>query len=209
VKTFDKLIPDYPSVSRELVEFRTLLSSKEDLGERSDILGFFKERRQLCSFIASAHGVEPDRIAYEYDLFGDFRVDLVVGKEKSQRYFFIEFEDAKPDSLFKKSDRSTTIWGTRVSGAFYQIVDWFWKLNNQAHSPEFEMRFGSRSPEVTGVIIVGRNTSVSEVDRTRLKWLTGNLMLKSSNIFIYTFDDLLALLEEKLKSFEEFAKSIE
>ena len=124
-----------------------------------------------------------------------------------ERYFFVEFEDAKPGSLFRQSNRSNTVWGTSVSAAFYQIVDWFWKLYDQSHTSDFENIFGTRAPNVTGVIIDGRNSYVSDVDRQRLKWLTGNVTVKSSNVFIYTYDDLLTLLNHRFKWFEEITNS--
>ena len=198
MKAFSPLHPDHSAITKELLEFRDFLSSKQDLDERNDIIPFFKERAQICFMIAAAHGVRADCIAYEYDLFGDFVVDMVVGSKAEERYFFVEFEDAKPGSLFRQSNRSNTVWGTSVSAAFYQIVDWFWKLHDQSHTSDFENRFGTRAPNVTGVILAGRNSYVSDVDRQRLK---------SSNVFIYTFDDLLTLLNYRFKWFEEITNS--
>ena len=54
------------------------------------ILGLFYYRH--------AKIIRPDRIAFEYDIFGDFKSDLVVGYSVTHSYCFIEFEDATANS---------------------------------------------------------------------------------------------------------------
>ena len=205
MKNLEPFTHDFSAIKKELAEFRTFLTSKKDLDERDEVLPHFQARKQLCALIAVAHSLKPDRIAFEFPLAGDFLVDLVIG-EWGKQYLFVEFEDAKPNSLFKQSSRSNSSWGTRVSSAFYQIIDWLWKLDDMSHTIDFETRFGSRQPIITGLIIVGRNSSLSQIDRTRLEWMTGKVVIDSSKIFIYTFDDLLLLLEDKLELFEEVKK---
>lgn len=48
------------------------------------------------------------RIAYEFDVFGDFACDLAVGEQASGSYCFIEFEDAQQNSIFEKSGKKAT-----------------------------------------------------------------------------------------------------
>jgi len=71
-----------PRICRsQLAEFQQLLQSKQSLSERDDILPFFRQRLHLSAFVASYHPQinRFDRVAFEYDLFGDFTADLVVG----------------------------------------------------------------------------------------------------------------------------------
>lgn len=48
------------------------------------------------------NGSPADKIAYEFDLWGKFKCDLVLGCSTIKSYVFIEFEDAKEESIFKK-----------------------------------------------------------------------------------------------------------
>ncbi len=120
----------------------------------------FQQWSQLCAMIAIAHGVFPDSIALQYDVFGTFTTDIVIANKRGKKYFFIELEGAKPGSLFRKTERATTIWGSGISAAFYQMVDWFWKLDDESMTEDFRERFGGRSAEISGIIIVGRNADV-------------------------------------------------
>ena len=65
----------------ELQCFEALLASKPELKEREDILPFFKKNLNLTALLGTyIHDIaNPDRLASEYDLFGDFVCDLVVG----------------------------------------------------------------------------------------------------------------------------------
>ena len=40
--------------------------------------------------------------AYEFDIFGDHVADLAIGAKTNHRYCFIEFEDARESSIFKR-----------------------------------------------------------------------------------------------------------
>lgn len=70
-----------PAVCRtEIDEFKTMLSVRSDLGERSAILPFFRKRTHLSTYIGTyvPDILSFDRIAYEYVLWGDFFADLVI-----------------------------------------------------------------------------------------------------------------------------------
>lgn len=202
MKVLEPLSHDFVASKRELQELKVLLQSKQDLDENADILPFFRDHKQLCALLAVAHSMKPDRIAFEFPIVGDFVTDLVIG-EWAKEYLLIEFEDAKPASLFKQGGRATSSWAPRVSSAFFQIIDWLWKLDDQTNTSDFQHRFGSRQPEIKAIILIGRNASLSDIDRSRLEWMTGKVVIDSSKVFIYTFDDLLALLEDKLQLFEQ------
>jgi hypothetical protein len=205
-KQFSSIALNSSVIAKEIEDFRVFLNTNEDLDEKKHVLPFFQSHSQLCAMIAIANNIfSPDSIDFEHDLFGDFIVDLIVGSRKDGRYCFIEFEDAKPASLFKETNRSTTMWGSRFNAAFFQIVDWFWKMDNQSVTTDFELRFGDRMPIITPIIIAGRSLSVDEKDRHRIRWMTRNVLIKSSKVFIYTFDDLLVFLDESFKGLKKFA----
>jgi hypothetical protein len=102
MKKFQTIEFDKLTYERELNDFNQLLTQNKSLHERKEILPFFRERTVLSSLIGSfiTDLMNIDKIAYEYDLFGDFQCDLVVGDSRRDVYCFIEFEDALPNSVF-------------------------------------------------------------------------------------------------------------
>ena len=68
---------------QQLGEFEDLLSSKEEIQE-SELLLFFGNNLHLAAFIGTyvSDLVNPDRIATEYDIFGDFVCDLAIRRFK-------------------------------------------------------------------------------------------------------------------------------
>ncbi|NER39174.1 MAG: DUF4263 domain-containing protein [Oscillatoria sp. SIO1A7] len=167
-----------PRICRDQIfELQRLLQSRRFLSERDDILPFFRERQHLSAFVSSFHPriIRYDRIAFEFDIFGDFKSDLVVGDSVTQSYCFVEFEEAAATSLFaSKSDRSTPEWSPRFERGFSQIVDWFCKLDELEKTDSFEDRFGSRSIDYMGLLVIGRSESLEPRERRRLRWRREN-----------------------------------
>ena len=119
-------MPDYELCRSQFVEFKTLLDSKTDLAEATDVLPFFKERRQLAVLLGAFNPriSWADRIAHEFDVFGNFACDLAVGEWATGSYCFIEFEDAQQNSVFEKQGKKATReWSRRFDHGFSQIVD--------------------------------------------------------------------------------------
>jgi hypothetical protein len=146
MKHLDTLTFDAKQCQQELGELQTLLATHAELKEEQQIVPFFRDRRNLAAFLGSLYPeiIRTDRIAFEYDLFGDFSCDLVVGDAGSGAYGFIEFEDAAPNSIFvRRGAKSTPEWSSRFEHGYSQIIDWFYKLDDMARTGEFEARFGS------------------------------------------------------------------
>lgn len=113
MKNFAKIDFDLIKCRNQLVEFQELLQSKRGLSERDDILPFFRERQELSALVGGLHPklYRYERIAFEYDIFGDFVADLVVGDAVTKAYCFVEFESAVANSVFvSKSGKSTPEW---------------------------------------------------------------------------------------------------
>jgi len=62
------------------------------------------------------------------------------------------------------------MWALRVEQGVSQIMDWMWLLTDQEHSLAFEELCGPRPIELTLLLIDGRDSGVSTVDRCRLAW---------------------------------------
>lgn len=210
MKRFDEHVFQIGACRQQLDELKTLLDSGDSLGENDRILPFFRARRDLCALIGSYHGriVRFDRIAFEYDVFGDFVADLVIGDSENGAFNFIEFEDATPNSLFVKRGRKTTReWSSRLEHGFGQIIDWFYKLDDRRKSDDFADRFGMRSIDVSGTLIVGRDQHIDTGERFRLEWRRQHVIVNSKHIKCITYDELLSDLRNRIDIFADAAQS--
>jgi hypothetical protein len=197
MKHFDPLVYDQTTYERELAEFEHLLNNSTTLHEQADILPFFRDRKQLSARIASVvlSVNQVDRIAFEYDLFGDYVCDLVIGSTNTQEYCFVEFENASIDSIFtKKKGRYESYYSCRFEQGYSQIADWFYQLNDVSES-QITKRFNTAKINYYGVLIIGRSTFLSETEKKRLTWQRRHFVVNSQHILIYTFDQLLLFLK--------------
>lgn len=187
----------------ELEEFEKLLE-QEKLLESHDILPFFKRNLHLSAFVASyvAEIVRFDRIKHEFTFFGDFRADLVVGDSVNKTYCFIEFEDATQNSIFVNKGRSTSDWSPRFEHGFSQIVDWFWKLDDFKNTAQFRAIFDSDSINLYGMLIIGRDSFLSPIDKNRLRWRLNKVLIDSQKIICITFDQLARDLKDRLSLYQ-------
>lgn len=201
MKEFDGVDLDPERCGEELAEPGRLLAANHDLSERMDILPFFLEHRQLSAFPASYH---PDirrrerLIGCEYKLFGDFGADVVIGDGTRGAFCLVEFENATPASVFRRSRRALPEWSARFQAGFSQIVDWFWKLSELQHTPDFAREFGPAGNFV-GVLVVGRSADLSPREMARLHWFRHNVLVNSKRIYCCTFDELYSDLLERLE----------
>jgi hypothetical protein len=184
----------------ELAEFEKLLDRTE-LGEDADILPFFKARLHLSAFVASyvPQISRFDELKHEFNLFGDFRSDLVVGDSINNSYCFIEFEDATRDSIFYKAGRSTLEWSPRFEHGFSQLVDRFWKLDDLKNTSQFGSIFGHENIEYYGMLVIGRDAFLSNLEKMRLKWRLNRVLVDSRKIVCITFDQLARDIKDRLR----------
>lgn len=197
MKHFDPLVFDPKAYERELADFEQLLNNSTTLHEQADILPFFRDRRHLCSRITNVvlGFNQSDRIAYEYDLFGDFVCDLVVGNAQTNDYCFIEFENASIDSIFtKKKGRYESYYSCRFEQGYSQVADWFYQLNDVSES-QIVKRFNTPRINYHGILIIGRSSFLSETEKKRLTWRRRHFVVCSQHVLIYTFDQLLLFLK--------------
>ena len=198
---------DPTACASDLDAFARLLASKPKLAEKADILPFFREHPHLAAFLGTyaytANTV--DRLAVEVGLFGQFVVDIVAGNQARKSYCLIECEDGFADSIFRNRGRHTTTWAPRFEQGLSQIVDWMWLLADQEHSLAFEELFGPRPIELTLLLIIGRDSCVSAADRRRLEWRSRHMPVHGHQIYVYTYDNLLRDLRERLEDFQTYA----
>ncbi|BCL39104.1 Shedu immune nuclease family protein [Nostoc sp. MS1] len=194
MKGLDTFTIDIKQCQYELEEFENLLKSKRELKENQDILPFFKQRLHLSAFIGFyvPQIVRFNKIKHEFTFFGDFRADLVVGDDINNAYCFVEFEDATEDSIFIKNQlrRSTSEWSPRFEHGFSQIIDWFWKFDDNKTSSLSRSVFGSENIEIYGILVIGRDAFISDIDKARLEWRLNKVLVDSHKVICITFDQL-------------------
>ncbi len=181
--------------------------AKSEVSERDDILPFFRERPHLAAFLGTyAPTINTvDQVGVEVRLFGQFVTDVVAGHREKKAYCMVEFEDGLSSSIFVRRGRHTSDWATRFEHGVSQIIDWLWLLDDQEHTLAFEEMFGARPIHLTLLLIIGRDSGVSDADRRRLDWRSQHVAINSHRIYLYTFDELLRDLRERVKGFQAWA----
>lgn len=184
-------------------EFDLLLKSKPTLSEQKDVLPFFKRRKDLslliCNYFPNIKF--HDRYAHEFQIYGDFVADLVVGDSASKHYLLVEFEDGNPNSVFRrKGAKATPDWSPRFEGAYSQLVDWLWKLEDMRSTAHFQSAFGSRRATFQGLIVIGKNMALTDQEIDRLKWRTTRTRVDSNTIECVSFEELASDLNHWLTS---------
>ncbi len=190
---FQPHVFDWAACRQQVQELKALLESSADLGE-AVFQDFFEPRLHLQALIGRYNSMLdlPDRRAWQYPIFGDFRCDFAIGDWTRKAYTFVEFEDARPNSLFvKQGKKATRAWSSRFDGGYSQIIDWFYKLQVMTDTPDMEARFGKRSIRYTGVLIIGRDQHLQAGERLRLDWRQDHVVVNSKHVLCVTYDQLL------------------
>jgi hypothetical protein len=204
MKQLEPITIDLARCRDELAAFKILLDRHDSgiLREREHVLPFFRENRNLAASIGYLRSDCPlvDRIAYEFDIFGDHAADLVVGDSTRQVYGFVEFEDAVPDSIFRReAKKSTLAWASRYERGCSQIIDWFWRLDDLAKTDTLRHRFeGAEAIRYYGLLVIGRTGHLEPLERARFAWRRDRVVVDSRHIYCLTFDELYNDLRDKL-----------
>jgi hypothetical protein len=200
---------DLPACREQAQELRALLDGSADLGEAA-FRDFFEPRLHLRALVGLYNPslAWPDRLAWEYPIFGDFRCDFAVGDSVRNAYTFVEYEDARPNSLFvKQGAKVTRAWSARFDGGYSQIIDWFYKLQVMTDTPDMEARFGKRSIRYTGVLVIGRDQHLDAGERLRLEWRQEHVVGNSKHVICVTYDRLLEDLLFRLEKYTAAEKN--
>jgi hypothetical protein len=124
---FDSFALKRERAIRELRQFKRLLDAHSHTPprEREHILPFFASHRHAAALIGTYNfdASAPDRIAFEFDIFGDYKADLGIGNSQNHEYCFVEFEDATETSIIQKSTKAMPDWSRRFEHGFSQIID--------------------------------------------------------------------------------------
>ena len=203
---FESFSFDRKRAERELSQFKRLLDthSHTPLRERDQILPFFRNHRHAAALIGTfnLNGPAMDRLAFEFDIFGDHKADLVIGDSQNHEYCFVEFEDATETSVFKKTPRATPRWSARFEQGFSQIIDWILWLDNQRGTTAYTSRFGVPSIQFVALLVIGRDRFLEPAPlRERLAWRSEQVVVASRKVNCLTYDRFYRQLATRLKVF--------
>jgi len=194
---------------QELQAFDALLKSKPDLSEVKDIQPFFKKSKHLTAYLGTfaLNIAVATEICFEYEFFGDFKADILLGSKREKEFCVVEFEDGKQDTIFKRQKkRKNPEWSARFEHAFSQITDWFYNLEDFKNTQGFSATFGPGYTSFTGLLVMGRSASLDEIKKSRLKWRTDAVSIGKHKVSCITFDELHAGLERKFNLYSAGSK---
>jgi hypothetical protein len=103
----ETIVFDPAKFQQELQAFGELLKSKPDLSERKDIQPFFKKSKHLTAYLGTfaPNIAVATEICFEYEFFGDFKADILLGSKLEKEFCVVEFEDGKQNTIFKKQKK--------------------------------------------------------------------------------------------------------
>ncbi len=194
MKQLEPITFDFGLCRQQVTELQTLLAGQDELSERKDVLPFFQDRHQMAILFGMFNPriAWADRVADEFDIFGDFVCDLVVGEWAKGAYCFVEFEDATSNSIFtQQGKKATREWGQRFDHGCSQVIDWIHKLDDRTPSADMLSRFGRYEINFEAVLVVGRDKHINPGEMQRLAWRADNVVVGSKKIICMTFDNLL------------------
>lgn len=193
---------------KELNQFESLLR-KPNLSETKDVLRFFKKKKHLTAYMGTfAPDIGPaTELCYEFDFFGDFHADVLLGNLQATEFCVVEFEDGRDDSIFKKQPkRKHPEWSPRFEHAFSQLADWFYNPDDYKKTDGFKATFGHGHVRFIGLIVIGRDRALYETKRARLSWRTDKVLIDTHKVNCITFDQLHAVLRRRFQLYKEASK---
>ena len=211
MKDFLDMQLDYSKAKTELGELKALISSSDNLGEASDLQPFFNTRQNLMGLIGWLIPSLGDakKYALQFDLFGDFRTDIAIGNPDRTMFCLIELEDMNRESIFLKNSgsRHQSVWSNRFLSGISQVIDWEWKMEDMMKDDEMEIKFGNLRVNYHNLLILGHSKFLSAAEKLRLKWLTHKTFYKSHRFTVYTYDQLVSDIEEKITNIEKYGRN--
>jgi hypothetical protein len=201
MKKLEPIAFDYPLCRKQVEDFQAWLAAYDELSERDEVLPYFRARPQLAVLFGMFNPriAWANRIAWEFDIFGDFACDLVVGEWERGEYCFVEFEDARSDSIFEKQGKKATReWGRRFDHGYSQIIDWAHKLDGRTPSADVLARFGRYEVNYETAFVIGRDRHLDDGEKQRLAWRSDKVAVNNKKVTCVTFDGLLSLFAVRL-----------
>lgn len=191
----------------DLVEYKALLDSADELDETT-LGNFFISHPNLILLIGKmGFNFTPRLYQNEFNFFNEFYADFAVANQNKSQFIFVEFEDAKSDSIFKEIRNSRTVrheWSEKFEHGYSQIINWFYRLDDYSKTDKIEDHFGVKTFNYSGILVIGRKKFIQHPGlKRRIEWRNSKVDVNKKVITCYTFDDLYEELKEKLEILNE------
>jgi hypothetical protein len=200
---YDKLL-----IKHAISEFRILLNTHNELGEKEHLQPFFKKHPILIFLLAGLGRVSRssvDEYEFEFDLWQDLVCDIGIGDSAANKYCLIELEGAQKNSIFKNKPKNYPKYSDRLECGYSQIIDWFFKIDEMKSISSIKRRFSGDYPRVNAVLIIGRaHFLTTDSERNRFNWRRDNTLIGAKSVNCLTYDELLTYFESKTKEIEEY-----
>ncbi len=87
------------------------------------------------------------------------------------------------------------------------LVQTVYKLDDRSKSDDCETRFGKRSIQFSGTLIIGRDQHIDLGERLRLEWRRSRVVIDSKQVNCITYDELLNELQDRLDCYLRAAQA--
>lgn len=149
----------------------------------------------------------PTAYQHEFSVIGEFRADFAISNTGKSKFLFIEFEDAKKDSIFKPKTKGKTVisydWSHKFEHGFSQIIDWHYRMDDLKRTSKFEEHFGLDNIDYDGILVIGRDSFLKDIGGSkRLNWRKEKTIINSRRIHCLTFDSLQTELQGRFDAIE-------
>lgn len=191
----------------DLQNFKILLDSHKEIDE-TILLKFFKDRPNLILLLGKLVLGSASYYKDEFNIFNEFYADFAICNTEKNMYVFVEFEEAKKNSIFKQVGKTRGItrfeWSDKFEHGYSQVIDWFFRLDDFAETNKFQEHFGVNEISYTGYLVIGRQKiSIPNFGyQDRLDWRTKKVIVNGKSIICMTYDELYFEMQKKIEEFE-------
>ena len=197
-----KMIPaklDLSTAKTDLAALDKLLADNDELEETGSggLQEFFTLRPNLLLLMSRAFcpGLLPAAYLHECSVVHEFRADYAVANKDRSKFLFVEFENAKKDSIFSskaitKANHSYQ-WSKTFEHGFSQVVDWYFRIDDYQKTSKIEEHFGAPKIDDVGILLLGRDHFLKQAGLAqRFEWRRKFTVINSQHLHCFTFDEL-------------------
>lgn len=190
---------DLTTANTDLTALDKLLAENDELDETGpgSLQEFFTLRPNLLLLMSRAFcpGLLPAAYLPDCSVVHEFRADYAVANQDRSKFLFVEFENAKENSIFSfkaktKANRSYQ-WSRTFEHGFSQVVDWYYRISDYQKTSKIEEHFGAPQIDYVGILLLGRDRFLKKAGlKQRFEWRRKFTVINSQHLHCFTFDEL-------------------
>jgi hypothetical protein len=206
---------DLKACKKSLKKLSRFLKDNREIDETGSngLQTFFLSNPDLILLMGDCFfpAMSPAAYQKEFSIIGEFRADFAISDAGKSKFLFVEFEDAKKNSVFVKKGKGKAQeryeWARRFEHGFSQVVDWHYRMDDLNRTAKFAEHFGSHDIDYDGILIIGRDEFIkNDGGMARLKWRKEKTNINNHRIHCLTFDMLLCELTGRFDAIDSIHK---